>query len=78
MNPILAFLGTGAMGRLVGSNITVMRGGQKVPIKAVIYDRFFASWLDPRSASLLYAVTFVLLWAGICGLLYRKRIFFKV
>lgn len=78
MNPILAFLGTGAMGRLMGSNITVMQGGQKVPIKAVIYDRFFASWLDPRSASLLYAVTFVLIWAAICGLLYRKRIFFKV
>jgi len=78
MNPILAFLGTGAMGRLVGSTITVMRDGQKVPIKSVIYDRFFASWLDPRSASLLYAVTFVLIWAGICGLLYRKRLFFKV
>lgn len=78
MNPILAFLGTGAMGRLMGSNITVWQDGQKVPIKPVIYDRFFASWLDPRSASLLYAATFVLIWAGICGLLYRKRIFFKV
>ena len=78
MNPILAFLGTGAMARLTGSVITVTRGGEEIPIQRVIHDRIFASWLDPRSASLLYAVTFVLIWAGICGLLYRKRIFFKV
>ena len=78
MNPILAFLGTGAMARLLGSVITVTRGGERIPIQRVIHDRIFASWLDPRSASLLYALTFVLIWAGICGLLYRKRIFFKV
>jgi predicted acyltransferase len=78
MNPILAFLGTGAMARLLGSVITVTWGGERLPIQRVIHDRIFASWLDPRSASLLYALTFVLIWAGICGLLYRKRIFFKV
>lgn len=78
MNPILAFLGTGAMARLSGSVITVTWGGERLPIQRVIHDRIFASWLDPRSASLLYALTFVLIWAGICGLLHRKRIFFKV
>jgi predicted acyltransferase len=78
MNPIFAFLGTGAMARLMGSVITVSRDGEAVPIQRVIYDQLFASWLDPRNASLLYAITFVLLWAGICGLLYHKRLFFKV
>jgi predicted acyltransferase len=66
------------MARLLGSVITVTWGGERLPIQRVIHDRIFASWLDPRSASLLYALTFVLIWAGICGLLYRKRIFFKV
>jgi predicted acyltransferase len=33
--------------------------------------------LSPRSASLLYAVAFVVLWAGILGWLYRKRWFLK-
>jgi predicted acyltransferase len=44
----------------------------------VLYERAYASWLAPRNASLLFAVTFVLLWAGILGVLHRRRIFFKV
>lgn len=78
MNPIFAFLGTGAMARLMGSVIRISRGSEEVPIQRVIYDQLFASWLAPRNASLLYAVTFVSVWAVICWVLYRKRIFFKV
>lgn len=78
MNPMIAFLGSGAMARLMGSVITIPVDGEAVPLQRVIYDRVFAGWLAPRNASLLYAITFVLVWAGILGLLYRKRVFFKV
>jgi predicted acyltransferase len=44
----------------------------------VIFESYFASWLAPRNASLLFAITFVSLWALILGVLHRKRIFFKV
>ncbi|MCC6316378.1 MAG: DUF5009 domain-containing protein [Gemmatimonadaceae bacterium] len=77
MNPMVAFLGSGAMARLMGL-ITVPVDGAPVPLQRVIFDRGFASWLAPRPASLLYAVSFVLVWAGILGWLYRKRVFFKV
>ena len=77
-NPMVAFLGSGIMARLIGSVITVPLSGERVPLQRVIYDQAFASWLAPRNASLLYAVCFVLVWAGILGLLYRKRVFFKV
>jgi predicted acyltransferase len=77
MNPMVAFLGSGAMARLLGSVITVPILGERVPLQRVIYDRAFAGWLSPRSASLLYAVAFVVLWAGILGWLYRKRWFLK-
>ena len=77
-NPIVAFLGSGMMARLMGSVITVPLSGERVPLQRVIYDQAFARWLAPRNASLLYAVCFVLVWAGILGLLYRKRLFFKV
>lgn len=78
MNPMIAFVGSGMMARLIYSVITVPHGGEQAPIQRVIYDNFYASWLAPRNASLLFAVTFVLLWAGILGVLHRKRIFFKV
>ncbi|MDP1857932.1 MAG: hypothetical protein Q8K82_04640, partial [Gemmatimonadaceae bacterium] len=78
MNPMVAFVGSGMMARMIYSLITVSRDGEVVPIQRVIYERFYASWLEPRNASLLFAVTFVLLWAGILGLLHRKRIFLKV
>lgn len=78
MNPMIAFLGSGAMARLLGSVLTVPVGGERVPLQRVIFDRGFASWLDPHNASLLYAITFVALWAVILGVLYRRKIFFKV
>jgi len=77
-NPMIAFVGSGMMARLLYSVITVPVGGERVPIQRVIYGQWFASWLEPRNASLLFAVTFVLLWAAILGVLHRRGIFFKV
>lgn len=77
-NPMIAFVGSGMMARLIYSVITVPHDGEQAPIQRVIYETFYAPWLEPRNASLLFAVTFVLLWAGILGVLHRKRIFFKV
>lgn len=77
-NPMIAFVGSGMMARLIYSVLTVPHNGEQAPIQRVIYETFYAPWLEPRNASLLFAVTFVLFWAGILGVLHRKRIFFKV
>lgn len=78
MNPTIAFVGSGMMARLIYSVILVPYRGEPAPIQRVVYETVYASWLEPRNASLLFAVTFVLLWALILGVLHRKRIFFKV
>lgn len=78
MNPILAFVGSGMMARLMGSIIEVERDGQSVSLQRAIYESTFASWLSPMNASLLYAVCFVLLWFAVLGVLYKKRVFLKV
>jgi len=78
MNPILAFVGSGMMARLMGSIIKVEHNGQSVSLQRAIYESTFASWLAPMNASLLYAVCFVLFWFAILGVLYKKRIFLKV
>ena len=78
MNPIIAFVGSGITARLIYSVFKVESGGQQISLQAWIYRTFYASWLAPRNASLLFAVTFVLVWFAILWVLYRRRIFLKV
>jgi predicted acyltransferase len=78
VNPIVAFVGSGMLARLIYSIVKVEYQGQRVALQTAIYKAGFASWLEPRNASLLFALTFVLLWFGILSALYRKRISLKV
>jgi predicted acyltransferase len=38
----------------------------------------FAPWASPVNASLAWAITYLLVWLGVMGLLYRRRIFIRV
>jgi predicted acyltransferase len=78
VNPLLAFIGSGMMARLIYSVIRVSYEGEAVPVQRVIYETVFASWLAPRNASLLFAVTFVLLWVVLLWTLYRRRVYLRV
>ena len=78
MNPILAFVGSGVMARIIYSLIKVPFDGKSVALQSAIYQSMFASWLEPKNASLAFAICFVAFWYGIVYVLYRKRIFLKV
>lgn len=78
VNPIVAFVGSGIMARLIYTLWTVSYGGQTVSIQTAIYTSLYASWLEPRNASLLFAITFVAFWFGILSIFYRRKIFLKV
>ncbi|HET9424816.1 MAG TPA: hypothetical protein VFO55_05545 [Gemmatimonadaceae bacterium] len=78
MNPILAFVGSGVMARIIYSLIKVDYEGKSVPLQSAIYQSAFASWLEPKNASLAFALSYVLLWYAIVYVLYRKKIFLKV
>ena len=62
LNPMLAFLGSGMMARMMGSMIMINVNGTETPLQAVVYNNVFASWLSPINASLAFALTFVALW----------------
>ncbi|HKQ52630.1 MAG TPA: heparan-alpha-glucosaminide N-acetyltransferase domain-containing protein [Pyrinomonadaceae bacterium] len=49
-----------------------------VDLKSGLYDTLYASWASPLFASLLFAISIVLLWLGVMTILYRKQIFIKV
>jgi predicted acyltransferase len=43
-----------------------------------LYQNLFASWAGPLNGSLLFAITYVLIWLLLMIPLYRKRIFIKI
>ena len=78
VNPIVAFVGSGMLARLIYTLWTVDYAGKQTPLESVLYERGFHSWLPDRLASLAFAVVFVLVWYGILAWMYRKKIFLKV
>ena len=78
VNPIVAFVGSGVLARLIYTLWHVNYNGASVTIQNAIYQILFASWLPPRVASLAFAIMFVLIWYGILLVLYRRKIILKV
>ena len=78
VNPIVAFVGSGVMARLIYTLWKVDYAGKSQSIQSVIYQSVFLPWLPPRVASLAFALTFVLFWLGILTVMYRRNIILKV
>ena len=78
VNPIVAFVGSGVMARLIYTLWHVTYQAKSVAIQDAIYQSVFLTWLPPRVASLAFAISFVLLWYGILLILYRRKIVLKV
>ena len=78
MNPIIAFVGSGVLARIIYSLVKVQYGGRVISLETAIYESAFASWLDPRNASLAFAICVVLFWLAVLTVLYRRKIFLKV
>jgi predicted acyltransferase len=77
-NALVAFVGSGLMARMIYSILKADVGGKEVSLQNAIYQVAYASWLSPRNASLLFAVSFVMVWYAILWLLWKRRIFVKL
>ncbi|HEV2017277.1 MAG TPA: DUF5009 domain-containing protein [Gemmatimonadaceae bacterium] len=78
VNPIVAFVGSGVMARLIYTLWHVNYQGKSIAIQDATYQIVFLPWLPPRVASLAFALSFVLLWYGILLVLYKRNIILKV
>ena len=78
VNPIVAFVGSGVLARLIYTLWHVNYHGKSVAVQDAIYQTVFLPWLPQRAASLAFAISFVLLWYGILTVLYRRNIILKV
>jgi predicted acyltransferase len=78
LNPMIAFVGSGMMGKAITSLVRLEIDGTTMSLKAAVFRGAFEPWFSPRNASLAYAICFVLLWYAILWLLERQRIILKV
>jgi predicted acyltransferase len=73
VNPLIAFLGTGMMARLLG---IIKIGG--ISLHTLSYRTFFKPYFEPQVASFLWALAFIGVWLGILWVLDRRGIVLKV
>ncbi|MBM4191087.1 MAG: DUF1624 domain-containing protein [Gemmatimonadetes bacterium] len=78
VNPLLAFLGSGLMAKLMGSLWKIEVAGKMVSMQSVVYKSAFVPLLAPKNASLAFALCFVGIWWAILEPLRRKGIILKV
>jgi predicted acyltransferase len=78
-NPLFAFIGTGLMSRTIYSLIHVPEAdGTSSSLQRVIYETVYSSWLSPKDASLLFAISYVTVWAFILWWLDKRKLYWKV
>jgi len=77
-NPLVAFVGSGLLVRvLLLARITDAQG-QTVSLSRAMYEGFFVPLAGPVNGSLLYAVTTVIFWLGILWILHWRKLFIKI
>ncbi|HSV96441.1 MAG TPA: DUF5009 domain-containing protein [Spirochaetota bacterium] len=52
--------------------------GKALSLKTVIFTMIFASWMEPYTASLAYAMVYLFLWGAVAVVIYRRNIFIRV
>ncbi|MDQ3799299.1 MAG: DUF5009 domain-containing protein [Acidobacteriota bacterium] len=79
VNALVLFVGSGVMARLLGIiKVGETADGKAVSLQQWIFGNLFLPFASPINASLMYAVSFILVWLFLMWLLYRKRIFIKI
>ncbi len=79
VNALALFVFSGLMAKLFGIiKVGADAEGKSISLQKWIFDSIFLPFASPINASLMYAISYILLWLFLMWLLYRKRIYIKV
>jgi predicted acyltransferase len=78
VNALALFVFSGLMAKLLGIIKVTNTNGESIALQGWIFDSIFIPLASPINASLMYAISYILLWLFLMWLLYRKRIYIKV
>jgi len=77
MNAIFAFVLSGVMAKVLLRIRLNVDQGEGISLWTYIYQHGYASWLEPKVASLGFALTFVLIFYVVLRWMYHRSIFIK-
>ena len=79
VNALALFVFSGLTAKLLGLiKVGADVEGRSISLQKWIFDSVFFPLASPINASLMYAISYILLWLFLMWLLYRKRIYIKV
>jgi predicted acyltransferase len=78
MNAIAVYVLAGLLAKTLGVIRVAGSEGASVPLSRFIFERVYAPLASPINASLLYALTYVLLFFAVSYLMFRRRWFVKI
>ncbi len=78
VNALPLFVFSGIMARMLGAYRVAGPDDKPVSLQKWIFDNIYLAVAQPIDASLLYAISFILLWLFLMWLLYRRQVFLKV
>jgi len=78
VNAITVFFLSGLIPRILTMIKISLPDGSTVNSREWMYETFFSPYFSPINASLVGAVTFILIWLGILWMMYNKKIIIKV
>jgi predicted acyltransferase len=77
-NPMVAFVGSAIVAKLVHSTLKVKVDGRRLGAEEALHHALVSAGVAPRLASLAWALAFVALWYAVLRALYRRRIVVRV
>ena len=78
VNPLALFVGSGLMAKTLLIIKVSGVDGKQISLQKWIFDNVFLPLAQPINASLLYALTFIVVWLFLMWILYKKGIYIKV
>lgn len=77
-NAIALYIGSTMMAIALDVIQVPKSNGELISLQGYIFNNFFLPFAEPVNASLMFAISFVLIWLFLMWLLYRRRIFLKI
>ena len=78
MNAIFVFVASGLLAKIMGRIKVADGAGGEISLWTYIYIHAFESWLAPVNASLLFALTLVVIFGLLLWWMYKRNIFIKI
>lgn len=78
VNALLVFVGSGLVGRTIASLIRFEVDGSETSLKSWFFKTVLLPIGDPKFASLLFAILWIVAWFAVLRLLYRRNLIWKV